>query len=130
VRSVVRQGEDSPLDSTLRRLPIPVGLGRVSAALAPFARRCWTTLGSGPRKAVDGFFTHRAGEAFVDETKFGFMVSHGKRHIKSFLNLYRAYYNHVRRHITLGGPSTPTKGETEWLRLQNLIEEVMPNVLN
>jgi transposase-like protein len=55
---------------------------------------------------------------------------HGKRHIKSLLSLYKAYYNHVRHHITLGGPPTPMKGETEWLRFQNLIKEAMPNALN
>jgi hypothetical protein len=53
-----------------------------------------------------------------------------KRHIKNFLSLYRAYYNHVRQHVTIGGPPIPTGGETEWLRFQNLIKEAMPDALN
>lgn len=49
-----------------------LSLRRVSAALAPFARRCWTAvwlwaqdLGS----AFEGLFNPRAGEAFVDEAQ-------------------------------------------------------------
>jgi len=29
-----------------------------------------------------------------------------KRHIKNFLSLYKAYYNHVRHHTAPGGPYT------------------------
>jgi hypothetical protein len=48
---------------------------------------------------------------------------------ENFLNLFKAYYNHLRHQITLGESPMPIKGGTELLRFQNLIEEVMPNAL-
>lgn len=53
-----------------------------------------------------------------------------KSYVRNFLSLYKAYYNHVRHHTALGGPPTPVRGETEWLRFQNLIEEAMHHALN
>jgi putative transposase len=49
-----------------------LSLRRVSAALTPFVRRCWTAVWLWVQElggAMDGLFSHGAVEAFVDETQ-------------------------------------------------------------
>jgi len=48
-----------------------------------------------------------------------------KGHVKASLNLYMAWYNHVRTHQALGRPPLPTEVETEWARFQNLVKEAI-----